>query len=174
MNIFAVDKDPQIAARSLCNKHIIKMPTESAQMLYYCFHPSKSNHYNHPAAIWARTSLENFEWLLDHAFELCCQYKLRYKREHASFQTINWCFLNKYKLILPQIGLTSFARCFGDYKSFLEPVEDTIKAYRIYYRMGKRKFAKWHDLDCIPDWWLLNNRKNYVDKSFVNGVYLFR
>jgi len=33
MNIFVVDKDPIIAARSLLDKHIVKMPLETAQLL---------------------------------------------------------------------------------------------------------------------------------------------
>ena len=33
MNIFYVDKDPKIAAKMMCDKHIIKMILESAQML---------------------------------------------------------------------------------------------------------------------------------------------
>ena len=33
MNIFYVHFDPGIAARSLCDKHVVKMVLESAQML---------------------------------------------------------------------------------------------------------------------------------------------
>jgi len=33
MNIFYVDKDPVKAAKMMCDKHIIKMILESAQML---------------------------------------------------------------------------------------------------------------------------------------------
>ena len=33
MNIFAVDKDPKISAQQLCDKHVVKMILESAQML---------------------------------------------------------------------------------------------------------------------------------------------
>ena len=33
MNIFVVERDPIEAARSLLDKHIVKMPLESAQML---------------------------------------------------------------------------------------------------------------------------------------------
>ena len=33
MNIFYVDKDPKTAAKMMCDKHIIKMILESAQML---------------------------------------------------------------------------------------------------------------------------------------------
>ena len=33
MNIFYVDDDPVISAVQLCNKHIVKMPLETAQIL---------------------------------------------------------------------------------------------------------------------------------------------
>ena len=33
MNIFLLDKDPKIAAQYHCDKHVVKMILESAQML---------------------------------------------------------------------------------------------------------------------------------------------
>ena len=33
MNIFILDTDPVVAAQSQCDKHVVKMVTESAQML---------------------------------------------------------------------------------------------------------------------------------------------
>ena len=33
MNIFYLDRDPRIAAQMHCDKHVVKMPLESAQML---------------------------------------------------------------------------------------------------------------------------------------------
>ena len=33
MNIFVVDKNPKIAARSLCDQHVVKMLIENCQML---------------------------------------------------------------------------------------------------------------------------------------------
>ena len=33
MNIFVIDKDPVVAAQNLCDKHVVKMILESAQML---------------------------------------------------------------------------------------------------------------------------------------------
>ena len=38
MNIFFVDNNPETAARMLCDKHIVKMPLESAQMLSSVWH----------------------------------------------------------------------------------------------------------------------------------------
>tara|TARA_Y100001937_G_scaffold105596_1_gene146579 strand:+ start:959 stop:1525 length:567 start_codon:yes stop_codon:yes gene_type:complete len=33
MNIFVLDKDPQVSAQMMCDKHVVKMIVESAQML---------------------------------------------------------------------------------------------------------------------------------------------
>ena len=33
MNIFVLDEDPQVAAQMMCDKHVVKMIVESAQML---------------------------------------------------------------------------------------------------------------------------------------------
>ena len=33
MNIFVLDKDPKISAEMMCDKHVVKMIVESAQML---------------------------------------------------------------------------------------------------------------------------------------------
>ena len=34
MNIFALSRNPQEAAQQMLNKHVVKMPTETCQMLH--------------------------------------------------------------------------------------------------------------------------------------------
>ena len=86
MNIFYVELEPDAAARSLCDKHVVKMPLESAQMLCAPFAtaPYKRVHYNHPCTVWARESKANYEWLLDHAFALLQEYTNRKRRLPSS------------------------------------------------------------------------------------------
>ena len=38
MNIFVLDKSPIISAQMQCDKHIVKMPLETAQMLCSVWH----------------------------------------------------------------------------------------------------------------------------------------
>ena len=38
MNIFVVHTNPELAARQLCNKHVVKMTLETAQMLCSAVH----------------------------------------------------------------------------------------------------------------------------------------
>tara|TARA_R110001632_G_scaffold47476_1_gene120303 strand:+ start:68 stop:745 length:678 start_codon:yes stop_codon:yes gene_type:complete len=111
MNIFAVDKNPEIAATQLLDKHIVKMPTESCQMLHTnitymlyvkehgeepqlkdlkAFHLSTGSELmkpamlNHPSTIWARQSVANFHWLYQHGIALCEEYTRRYDKVHRS------------------------------------------------------------------------------------------
>ncbi len=72
MNIFVVDEDPVIAAKNLCDKHVVKMIVEGCQMLstVHRMHSShviyapvelyKESFRNHPCTIWARESTENY------------------------------------------------------------------------------------------------------------------
>ncbi len=95
MNIFAVDKDPKISAQQLCDKHVVKMILESAQMLCAVYDngtaPYKRAFYNHPCTIWARETEQNYEWLLNHAYAMCQEYTRRYGKVHKSIYAIEWC-----------------------------------------------------------------------------------
>ena len=70
MNIFVLHKDPVVAAQMQCDKHVVKMLLESAQMLCSPFEPGSApyrrSHYNHPCSKWARESSSNYQWLWDH------------------------------------------------------------------------------------------------------------
>jgi hypothetical protein len=151
MNIFVVDKDPAIAAQQLCDKHVVKMILESAQMLCAPFEkgtaPYKRTHYNHPCTKWIRESQSNYEWLMEHAYALCNEYSCRYNKSHKSLHAISWCSNHYDELNFPNIGLTPFAQAMPDeYKN-----DDTVKAYRAYYNGEKAYFAKWkHDI--VPEW----------------------
>ena len=106
MNIFVVHQDPKTSAQQLCDKHVVKMILESAQMLCSAYPngdaPYKRAFYNHPCTIWARESQENYEWLLDHAYAMCQEYTRRYSKVHKSIHAIEWCGKNQAKLELPK------------------------------------------------------------------------
>lgn len=97
MNIFYLDKDPIAAARFQCNKHVVKMALETAQILstvHYILrtdyitgpHPLyKPTHVNHPCVKWAASSLLNYSWLLKHGLALGDEYSHRFDgRYHKS------------------------------------------------------------------------------------------
>ena len=91
MNIFIVDKHPSAAAKMLCDKHIVKMPLETAQMLCSVWHrygfggkvKYKEAYKNHPCTLWAGDSEDNYGWLLQQGMELGEEYTSRYNKTHA-------------------------------------------------------------------------------------------
>ena len=151
MNIFAVDTDPKIAAQQLCDKHVVKMILESAQMLCSVFPngdaPYRRAFYNHPCTKWARESAENYEWLLDHAYAMCQEYTRRYGKVHKSLDAISWCGSNYHKLNIPRKGLTKIPQAMPEqYKNSCG-----VTAYRSYYNGEKAYFAKWSKRE-TPSW----------------------
>jgi hypothetical protein len=141
MNIFVLDLNPRECAKSHCDKHVVKMILESAQLLCSA-HPSgapyKHTHFNHPCAKWVRHCIENYNWLLELALELCIEYTNRYKRTHLTEAVLMW--LAHYPPPLPSLGATTeYALAMPDeYKC-----EDAVKSYRQYYRSEKLKIATW-------------------------------
>ena len=75
MNIFVLDSDPKVAATMLCDKHVVKMILESAQMLSTVAHTNghipryRPTHSKHPCTLWAGESKSNWQWLV--AQEIC-------------------------------------------------------------------------------------------------------
>ena len=90
MNIFVTDPDPCESAKVLPDKHVVKMPLETCQMLAVVYSkwyfnwgddllPKKDGTpYNtqkgafrgHPCTIWASQSIANTAWLIQHGFAL--------------------------------------------------------------------------------------------------------
>ena len=158
MNIFILDDDPVKAAQLQCDKHVVKMILESAQMLCSVqpegTAPYKRSFYNHPCTKWARASTENYDWLVEHAYALCEEYSRRYVHKsgkpkvHKSKAVIEWCDKNRSDLELPIGMLTEHPMCMPDYCK----MESVVESYRKYYINEKAKFAKWKDGN-IPSWY---------------------
>lgn len=152
MNIFILDRDPRIAARMLCDKHIVKMIIESAQILCTVGRqngfdtPYRSTHVKHPCTIWAGDSKSNWDWLIEHSLEMCAEYTRRYGKVHRTLSVIEWC---KDNPIGPKFdkGLTPFPLAMpAAFKT-----HDAVESYRNYYLGAKAKFAKWKT--GAPSWW---------------------
>ena len=151
MNIFILDENPHVCATQMCDKHVVKMILETAQMLCSA-HPKgdapyKRTHYNHPCTVWSRESKQNYDWLITHGYALHGEYLDRYNRVHKCLSIIEWCEANKDSLNLPDIGLTKFAQAMPEeYKQ-----ESAVQAYRDYYIHEKSQFAFWKS-EKIPSW----------------------
>ena len=158
MNIFILDKDVKKCAQYHCDKHVVKMILETAQLLCGVHHmtdlsngqvndqvPYKLSHKNHPCAIWARESITNYLYLCELGLELCEEYTYRYGKRHKSLEVIMWCIGNKPNL--PDKGFTEPAKAMPEeYK-----VKSVVESYRNYYREAKAGFAVWKNRP-TPKW----------------------
>jgi hypothetical protein len=143
MNIFVLDKNVEKCAKYHCDKHVIKMILESAQMMSAVVRLNgydagyKLTHKNHPCTIWARKSLSNYKWLKTLTKLLNDEYRYRYDKEinHKSYDMVLTLPTPK----LPDIGLTPFAQAMPDqYRN-----KNAVKAYRDYYINEKSSFLTW-------------------------------
>ena len=156
MNIFLLDFDVKKCAEYHCDKHVVKMILETAQLLCGVHHttdqlneevPYKLSHKNHPCAIWARNSLTNYLYLCELGLELCKEYTYRYNKRHKSQDVIEWCIMHKPNI--PDTGLTELPKAMP-----IEcKVDSVVESYRNYYMMHKRDFATWKNRS-IPEWYI--------------------
>ena len=182
MNIFVLDECPVQSAQMQCDKHVVKMPLETAQMLCSVWHryglgdkvPYREAHKNHPCTLWTGDSAENYEWLWQHGMELCFEYTRRYNKIHKCQQVI--MDLSKTDLGTLQyqdMEMTPHPQCMPDeYKEqdgFFSPEVAIVRAYRQYYVNEKKDIAKWEKSRPMPDWYtqwmrvLSDQKKNKLD-----------
>lgn len=153
MNIFVLSMDVNEAARWHVDRHVTKMPLESAQLLCSNLNqlgvstPYKSCHLKHPCTLWAGLSRCNYEWLCSLGLALCDEYEFRYGRVHACKKVIEYCL--SMSSAIPLGALTPFAQAMPiEYKS-----DNALIAYRLYYIEAKRHLASWKKRD-MPFWFI--------------------
>ena len=162
MNIFRLSDDPKECARMHCDKHVIKMILETAQMLSTTFRVLGSEdladdlnmykiaHKNHPSSAWVRDNIDNYYWTVSLFSALTREYTQRYDKLHASERLLP--YFQKYvpyNITMDKQRIT-FPQCMPDqYK-----VEgDPVTAYRNYYKGEKAYFAQWNRGVPAPFWW---------------------
>ena len=158
MNIFFLDRYPHVAARYHCDKHVVKMIIETAQLLstahrvldgdnYADSHGLyKRTHENHPCAMWARASMWNYRWLWSLLSGLCAEYTLRYGKTHATERMLDSLRLQPHNI--PVGYAVDPPQCMPDEYKHLS----AVSAYRAFYSGDKRRFAAWNH-GPKPDWW---------------------
>jgi len=148
MNIFVTDESPWKSAAVLPDKHIVKMPLETCQMLSIVasdkwghgygtlpkkdgtpYATDKGAFRNHPCTIWANETVANSRWLLSHGMALCEEYFTRYGKIHTCFKT-----LIAADYIIPYVkwnSHTPFVRAMPEEFKFDDSIT-TIEAYKMY------------------------------------------
>lgn len=153
MNIFVMENTIERCAKSHTDRHIVKMPTELAQMISFVYYHNENwssdidtllmsfnkAHDKHPCSLWIRESAENFMWSCELGIELVQEYRYRYNsNKHQRALDIF-----KYGLInTPEFSKweqTKYATAMPD--EFI--VDCPIESYRNYYREGKVHLHQW-------------------------------
>lgn len=162
MNIFASSFDPVESAIALDDRRLIKMVLESAQLMSTAVRVVdgnytadklglyKATHANHPCSVWARSNVNAYVWLGEHADALVAEYGRRFKKVHASKNIIVACNIHWGFGAFPigcQYNSLTLPNCARNKSLDLDfthlPVHDAYKAYLN---------ARW-DMDKRPPTW---------------------
>lgn len=96
MNLFAADPDPRASAMALDDRRVVKMATETAQILCTTAWargipaPWRPTHVRHPIVLWVAQRRANWDWALAHGRALTEEYRHRFGREHAARAVLEW------------------------------------------------------------------------------------
>lgn len=179
MNVFVLDSCPVKSAQLQCDKHVVKMVVESAQMLSTAHRmldgaeerrPSKSGktnvkywvlpdrrenvlykavHMYHPCTVWTTESIQNYNWHYKHFIALCDEYKYRYGKTHKT-DTLLRDVLKVPPMNIPTIQRTPFKLAMGSNPECM--FADPVKSYRAFYQTKQDRFVmKWTKRN-IPEW----------------------
>lgn len=190
MNIFYLHRDPSVCAEQHCDKHVVKMIIEYAQLLCTAhrvidgeeyLHKTDKNrtikrwrlnderdsilhlaaHVNHPSNIWVRSSRVHYEWLYDMWRFLLKEYTFRYGKTHNHERLI-------FALAKPPQGLT-FNQWFDPPKAMDQEykLKDVVESYRNFYINSKSRFARWTKRD-IPDWYIFGMMEQLPNETLKN------
>jgi len=185
MNIFVLDSDPIIAAQQQCDKHVVKMILESAQMLSTAHRmldgsivrgPSKSGktmvkkyvldderedllyknvHPNHPCTVWTRECSANYLWHHEHFVALCDEYRYRYNKVHLTDEKLRTPLAKVPNNIRRSETMTQMALAMYDE---CKVDGDIIESYRRYYQTKQDNFKMRWTGRSIPEWFRFYNQ----------------
>ncbi len=177
MNIFYVNSDPEVAARSMVDRHVVKMILETAQLLSTAHrvidgeeyvgqsqsgHKAKrwklsgnadaimyaATHINHPSAVWVRENSANYNWLYDHLLALGREYTYRYGRTHLTIDKLKDILEDAPENIEQSNVMTKMPSCMD--KQYIVSLDPIIN-YRNYYNYGKTDLLRWSNRP-PPQW----------------------
>lgn len=161
MNVFFLHRSAIICAAHHCDKHVVKMILESAQILstVHSMHGEpktyKPTHQNHPSVQWASQSRLHYMYVQELAVHLCREYRKRYSKTHKSEELIVNELCNPPAALTKSIWIDP-PQCMPEqYKR-----ADAVSAYRAYYKGEKSYFAKWFGKTELAPSWFFNFREN--------------
>jgi hypothetical protein len=176
VNFFYLDKDPKKCAKYYCNKHILKIPIEIAQILSKIHYElnSKIDYskiYKNSSVVkntlgpycWIKESLDNYFWASKLGLELINEYKIRYnKTEHKTESILQYLYKNPPNL--PKVKGTKFKGT-NKYDMFQFVSDDPIICAQYNYAEMKCINDKWNE-DGPPDWFK-KIKKSIISKKQI-------
>lgn len=208
MNIFFLCLCVKKCAKYHFDKHVIKMILELCQLLCCAWHILdeddaellesdgviyKKTHMNHPCAIWTRKHINNYNYVVNLALELCNEWRFRYNHPHNykhKCETMLLFLKDNPPFSIPTYSIT--ANCMNPLKFTLpipqamadeklkcnpkeENVYNTITAYRNYYMSSyKAHLVSWTKYDvesksrinlAKPEWF--DNINHHFEKEIL-------
>ena len=177
MKIFYVNSDPEVAARSMVDRHVVKMILETAQLLSTAHRVIDgeeyvgqtqtgrkakrwrlsgnadaimyaATHINHPSAVWVRENSANYNWLYDHLLALGREYTYRYGRTHLTIDKLKDILKDAPANITQSKVMTKMPSCMD--KQYIVSLDPIIN-YRNYYNYGKTDLLRWSNRP-PPQW----------------------
>lgn len=179
MNIFYIDSDPVEAAKMQCDRHVVKMVIESAQMLstahrmldgtlietrtkterkgrHYRLDDAreqllyKAVHYHHPCTVWTMKSNNNYNWHWVHYKALCEEYAYRYGRIHKTDDLLTEA-LYQLPRNIPIGPLSPLPLAMGAAPECID-YNDPVGSYRKFYQTKQKRFKMAWTKREIPEW----------------------
>lgn len=151
MNVFILDKNLETSVRYHCDKHVVKMILEAAQIASTVHWetdgegPYKPTHRNHPLVRWACSSLAAYRYVVKYGLELCKEYTYRYGKTHKTEEKLLWLKANEPDV--PRVG-TKFCIVVAD---DCIVSGDEVESYRQYYLKHKSHILSWRKRP-VPYW----------------------
>ena len=175
MNIFYLHEDPKTCAEMHNDKHVVKMILEYAQLLSTAHRVldgvpyidktangrsikrwrldlarepllMKATHINHPSAVWARSTRDNYIWLYRLWYYLCKEYTFRYGKTHACERLLEALYVPPLNMVKSEFFPPTPAM-----PDTYKVKDDSLLSYRNYYNGGKQHLATWK-LREAPPW----------------------
>jgi hypothetical protein len=195
MNVFYLDREPKACAEYHCDKHVVKMIIEYAQLMStahrildgkeyidvtangrkikrwrmedstYESGLMKASHINHPSAVWTRKSKSNYMWLNRMWNYLLLEYTHRYGKRHACSKYMN--VLYAWPENIPEGAFTEPPPAMPDY---CKVTGNSIASYHKYYINEKVRFARWTKRK-VPAWFKEGSLNRMVEINEELGLY---
>lgn len=169
MNIFYLHESPEECAKLHCDKHVVKMVIEYAQLMstahrmldgeeYTALSKTgrkvtrwrlaenddliyKACHMNHPSTVWTRSSRDNYMYVYNLWYHLSHEYTHRYGKQHLTYQKLVEA-LSEPPENIPNTGFTQPPPAMKHFPQCIV-TGDSIASYQKYYTVAKAHFARW-------------------------------